>query len=106
MDTKTAVLMILVIAFVTAVLRFLPFLIFGGRQTPKAISFLGKYLPYAIMGMLVVYCLKDVSILEAPHGIPEAIAVVFVALLHLWKKNTLLSVVAGTLLYMVMVQML
>ena len=104
MDTKTAILTLLVIALVTAVLRFLPFVIFGGRQTPRAISFLGKYLPYAIIGMLVIYCLKDVSVLEAPYGIPEAVAIAAVALLHLWKQNTLLSVVSGTLLYMAMVQ--
>lgn len=104
MDTKTAILTLLVIALVTAILRFLPFMVFGGRQTPPAISFLGRYLPYAIIGMLVIYCLKDVSVLEAPYGIPEAIAIAVVALLHLWKQNTLLSVVSGTLLYMAMVQ--
>lgn len=104
MDVKGSILIILVIALVTALLRFLPFIIFSNKETPKFISFLGKYLPYAIMGMLVVYCLKDVSVVQAPHGIPELIAIVVTALLHLWKKNTLLSVVTGTVLYMVLIQ--
>lgn len=104
MDVKGSILIILVIALVTALLRFLPFIIFSNKETPKFISFLGKYLPYAIMGMLVVYCLKDVSVVQAPHGIPELIAIVVTALIHLWKKNTLLSVVTGTVLYMVLIQ--
>lgn len=104
MDVKGSILIIAVIALVTALLRFLPFVIFSNKETPKFISFLGKYLPYAIMGMLVVYCLKDVSVVQAPHGIPELIAIVVTALLHLWKKNTLLSVVTGTVLYMVLIQ--
>ena len=82
--------LILTMAVVTALLRFLPFLIWNGkRKTPVYILFLGKYLPYAIMGMLVVYCLNGVEILTFPHGLPELIAVVAVALLHIWKKNTL-----------------
>ena len=100
-------LMIAVIALVTAALRFLPFWIFNeNRKTPPMISYLGQVLPYAIMGMLVVYCLKDVSFTSAPFGIPEAIGCAVVTALHIWKRNTLLSIGAGTLCYMLMVQFL
>ena len=99
-------LTIAVIALVTAGLRFLPFLIFGeNRKTPPLIAHLAQVLPFAIMGMLVVYCLKDVSFTAAPFGIPEAMSVATVALLHIWKRNTLLSIGAGTLCYMLLVQL-
>jgi len=97
--------MIAVIALVTAVLRFLPFLIFGkNQQTPPLISYLGQVLPYSIMGMLVVYCLKDMTFTAAPFGIPEIIGCVVVTLLHIWKRNTLLSIGTGTVCYMLLVQ--
>lgn len=96
---------IVVAALVTAATRFLPFLVFGrGKQTPDIIVYLGKVLPYAIMGMLVVYCLKDVNFLAFPHGIPELLGCVAVAVLHIWKRNTLLSIGVGTVFYMVLVQ--
>lgn len=102
-DIHSAVL-IGVAAVVTAALRFLPFLIFGkNKKTPEFVSFLGKALPFAIMGMLVVFCLKGVSIAEAPHGIPELISIAVVALLHIWKRNTLLSIVCGTVCYILLV---
>jgi branched-subunit amino acid transport protein AzlD len=98
-------LMIAVIALVTAVLRFLPFLIFGeNRKTPPLVSYLGQVLPYAIMGMLVVYCLKGVSLTASPFGIPELLGCTAVTLLHVWKRNTLLSIGAGTVCYMLLVQ--
>ncbi len=97
--------MIAVIALVTSALRFLPFLIFGeNRKTPPLVSYLGQVLPYAVMGMLVVYCLKGVSLTAAPFGIPEAIGCAVVAGLHIWKRNTLLSIGAGTVCYMLLVQ--
>ena len=100
-------LMIAVIALVTAALRFLPFWIFNeNRKTPPMITYLGQVLPYAIMGMLVVYCLKDISFTNAPFGIPEAIGCAVVTVLHIWKRNTLLSIGAGTICYMLMVQFL
>lgn len=100
-----AAFLIAVMALVTMALRFLPFLIFGEhRQTPPLIAYLGKVLPYAIMGMLVVYCLKDVSFLSAPFGIPEIIGCAVVAGLHVWKRNTLLSIGGGTVCYMLLVQ--
>ena len=98
-------LLIAVIALVTAALRFLPFLIFGeNRKTPPLVSYLGQVLPYAIMGMLVVYCLKGVSFTAAPFGIPEILGCLVVTLLHIWKRNTLLSIGAGTVCYMLLVQ--
>lgn len=107
MHNTYVITMTVVAALVTAGLRFAPFLIFGkGRQTPQIITYLGKVLPFAIMGMLVVYCMKDVSFLSAPHGIPELLGCAIVALLHIWKRNTLLSIGVGTVSYMLMVQFL
>ena len=100
-------LTVAVIALVTAGLRFLPFLIFGeNRKTPPLIAHLAQVLPFAIMGMLVVYCLKDVAFLSAPFGAPEIIGCAIVALLHLWKRNSLLSIGVGTVAYMLMVQVI
>lgn len=105
MSDLHAVLVIATASLVTAGLRFLPFLIFReNRKTPVLIEKLALTLPYAIMGMLVVYCLKDVTLTTAPFGIPEAIACAVVALLHIWKRSTLLSIGAGTLCYMLLVQ--
>ena len=105
MNNPAVIWYVLVAAAVTAALRFAPFLIFGrGRETPALVLYLGKVLPFAIMGMLVVYCMKDVSFLSAPFGIPEAIGCLIVAVLHIWKRNTLLSIAAGTVSYMLMVQ--
>ena len=105
MNNVHAVLTIAVCALVTAGLRFLPFLIFGeNRKTPEMIAYLGKVLPFAIMGMLVIYCLKDVSFAGMPFGIPEAIGCIAVAGLHVWKRNTLLSIGIGTVVYMLLVQ--
>ena len=96
---------IAVIALVTAALRFLPFLLFGeNRKTLPMVAYLGRVLPYAIMGMLVVYCLKGVTLTAAPYGIPEAIGCAVVAALHIWKRNTLLSIGGGTVCYMLLVQ--
>ena len=100
------ILLIAVAVLVTMATRFLPFLIFGEkRKTPPIIEYLGKVLPCAIMGMLVVYCLKDVSFLSAPFGLPELIACVVVAALHMWKRNSLLSIGGGTVCYMLLVQL-
>ena len=104
MDTVHSIAIIAVTALVTIALRFLPFIIFKGKTTPKLIVYLGKVLPYSIMAMLVVYCLKGISFAAAPFGLPEIIAGSVVAVLHLWKRNTLLSIVVGTVLYMVLIQ--
>lgn len=100
------ILLVAVVALITALLRFLPFLIFGeNRTTPPIITYLGQVLPFAIMGMLVVYCLKDVSFRSGSFGIPEVLGCAVVALLHIWKRNTLLSIGAGTVCYMLLVQL-
>lgn len=105
MDKLHAALLIAVVALVTAALRFLPFLIFGqDKKTPPLITYLGQVLPYAIMGMLVVYCLKDITLFSAPFGIPEVVGCASVVLLHVWKRNTLLSIGVGTACYMLLVQ--
>ena len=105
MSNTTVALTIFIAAAVTIALRFLPFVIFSGlHETPKIITYLGKFLPYAIMAMLVVYCLKSVSAITYPFGIPEFLGVTAVALLHIWKRNTLLSILGGTILYTLLIQ--
>ena len=104
-DTHAAAL-VGVIALVTIFLRFLPFLIFRNRTSPAFITYLGKVLPFAIMGMLVVYCLRNTSFSAMPFGIPEIISVALVVVLHVWKKNTLLSIISGTACYMILVQLI
>lgn len=95
-----------VIALVTAAIRFLPFVIFNGnRKTPKIIEKLGRVLPYAIMGMLVVYCMKDVDFTNHTSFLPMLIACLVVGVLYIWKRNTLISIISGTVCYMVLVQM-
>lgn len=104
-DAGYSAVMIAVIALVTAFLRFVPFVVFQ-KKTPKIVLYLGNVLPFAIMGMLVVYCLKGINFLGKSHGIPEAVSVLFVVLLHKWKHNTLLSILLGTLLYMFLIQVI
>ncbi|MBQ4116078.1 MAG: branched-chain amino acid transporter permease [Clostridia bacterium] len=106
MPNLRSAIMVGIIAVVTILLRFIPFLIFRNRETPKFVAYLGKALPYAIMGMLVVYCLKGVSFIKSPYGLPELIACALVALVHFWKRNTLLSILSGTVVYMLMVQLI
>lgn len=89
----------------TMITRFLPFIVFpAGKPTPKYIQYLGKVLPGAVFGMLVIYCLKNVSILGGTHGIPEAISIILVICLHLYKRQMLLSIACGTICYMLLVQ--
>ena len=91
----------------TVLTRFLPFLIFpAGKETPRFVDYLGRTLPFATMGLLVVYCLKGVELKAAPHGLPELLAVIAIALLHRWKGNSLLSIGAGTVFYMLLVQVI
>ena len=102
-----AALIVAVAAVVTILIRFTPFVIFGDKKkTPEIVNYLGKVLPYAIMGMLVVFCLKGITLTEAPHGIPEFIASAVVVLLHIWKRNTLISIVGGTACYMLLIHVL
>lgn len=99
-----AVAIIIVVALCTLVTRALPFLIFGGKkEVSPVIQYLGKVLPPAIMIILVVYCLRNITFITGSRGIPEFLAIALVAILHLWKKNTLLSIGAGTIFYMLLV---
>lgn len=92
-------------ALATMITRFLPFVVFSGkRPTPRYIQYLGKALPSAIFAMLVVYCLKDVSLFAGNHALPELIAIAFTVGLHLWKRQMLLSVAGGTVCYMLLIQ--
>ncbi len=96
---------ILMVVLGTMLTRVLPFLLFpAGKPTPKYLQYLGKVLPAAVFGLLVVYCLRNVSIVSGSHGIPELIAIIVVVLLHLWKKQMLLSIAGGTVCYMLLVQ--
>lgn len=100
-----SVMLVAVISAVTVILRFLPFLVFGKKETPPYVAYLGRVLPYAIMGMLVVYCLKGISFVSTPFGVPELVSCLIVVLMHVWRRNTLLSIISGTACYMVMVQL-
>lgn len=105
MNDKYISMMIAVMAIVTIVLRFLPFVLFDhGEQLPEWISYLGKVLPPAIMSMLLVYCLRNINLVEGNHGFPEVICVGIAMLIHNWKRNTLLSIGVSTLLYMIIIQ--
>ena len=97
---------IAVMALITALLRFLPFLIFKGKaSTPPLVEKLGRLLPSAVIAMLVVYCLKDVDFLSTPFGLPQILGCTIVAVLHIWKRNSLLSIGVGTVCYMLLVQL-
>lgn len=104
-DAVTSLLIILVVAVTTFATRLVPFLIFPkGKEIPPVVQYLGKVLTPAVIGMLVVYCLKSTTVMESPYGIPELIAVVVTAVLHVWKRNNLLSIGTGTILYMFLIQ--
>ena len=100
-----SLLIILVVASATFATRLVPLLIFPkGKEIPAVVQYLGKVLTPAVIGMLVVYCLKSAQVLVSPYGIPEAIAVGVTAALHVWKRNNLLSIGTGTVLYMILIQ--
>ena len=106
MSTVQQVITIGVCVFATMLTRFLPFFIFSEKSpTPRYIQYLGHALPAAIFGMLVIYCLKNVSLLSGSHGLPELLAILVTAAMHLWKRQMLLSIAAGTVCYMLLVQM-
>ena len=103
MPSSHSAILVAVMSAVTILLRFLPFLVFKNK-TPRYITYLGQVLPPAMIGMLVIYCLKDVRVLSSPFGAPEAIAGLLVVLLQAWRRNSLLSILAGTVSYMLLVQ--
>ena len=104
MSDLHSMLIVAVTAGVTILLRFLPFFVFGEKKTPEFLDYLGKFLQYAIMAMLVVYCLKGVSFVAAASWLPAVLGVTVVVVLHVWKRNTLISIVGGTICYIIMVQ--
>lgn len=106
MTTTQLLLTVFIAALATMCTRFLPFLLFpGDRQITPMIEYLGKVLAPAVFGLLVVYCLRDVSLFAGTHGIPEAVGIFVTVALHLWRKNLMLSMAGGTLVYMLLVQL-
>lgn len=105
MGTTQKIIIIAVVSLGTLLMRFVPFLLFPpGKPTPKYIQYLGRVLPSAVFGLLVIYCLKNVSIFSGSRGIPELLALAVTVGLHLWKKQMLLSIAGGTIFYMLLVQ--
>ncbi len=105
MTVPQQLLTIAAVVLGTMATRFLPFLLFpAGKPTPKYIQYLGKALPAAVFGLLVVYCLRNVTPFSGNHGLPELISIVLVVILHLWKRQMLLSIAGGTVCYMALVQ--
>lgn len=105
MTVAQQMIMIAVVVLGTMATRFLPFLIFPpGRPTPEYVKYLGRVLPAAAIGLLVVYSLKDVNVLSGARGLPELVSIAVVVWLHVWKKNMFLSIAAGTILYMVLIR--
>lgn len=89
----------------TMTTRFLPFIIFSeNRETPAFIQYIGKYLPSAVFGMLVIYCLKNVNFIHGNHGVPELISIFVTGILHIWKRQMLISIAGGTICYMLLMQ--
>lgn len=105
MEINKAVISIAIVSLVTIAIRFAPFILLSGRETPKVITYLGKVLPYAIMGMLVVYCLKGMTFSSVSGFLPEIIASIVVVVSYLIKRNTLVSIIIGTVCYMLLVQL-
>lgn len=105
MNDKQVFISIVIMSSVTMALRFLPFILFSGKKTPKVIAYLGKVLPYAMMGMLVVYCLRDISFKSAGGFVPEILASAVVVVSYIIKKNSLISIISGTVSYMLLVQL-
>lgn len=105
MTLTEQIITILMCSLGTMLTRFIPFIIFkDDKPTPEYINYLGRALPGAVFGMLVVYCFKNVNIISGTHGIPEALAVIVTVVLHLWRKNMLISIAGGTVCYMILIQ--
>lgn len=104
-NSSSTLITIIVIAAVTFGTRVAPFILFGkNKTTPKYITYIGKYLPPAVISMLIIYCLRNINLGAFPFGVPEVIGIITVALLHIWKRNNLISIIGGTAVYMVLVQ--
>ncbi len=105
LSTSQSILIILICAVCTQIERALPFLIFGGRPVPRLIHYLGGILPMAVMTTLVIYCLRNITFTAAEHFLPQVISVAVTVGLHLWRRNTLLSIFGGTACYMLLIQL-
>ena len=106
MTLTQQIITIAMVVLGTIITRFLPFLIFlAGKATPKYIQYVGKVLPAAVFGLLVVYCLRSVDLFSGSHGLPEAVSIALVIALHLWKRQMLLSIAGGIVCYMLLVQL-
>lgn len=107
MSVTQQIIIIAIIAIATASTRAIPFLLFPDRKhTPRFIQFLGRYLASAVFGMLIVYCIKDISFLSGDHGLPQVIGILACVLLHLWRRNMFLTIAGGTAFYMVLIHLL
>lgn len=107
MTSQQQIITIIILAVITFMTRALPFIVFpAGKPTPKYIQYLGKALPLAVFGMLVVYCLKDVQWLDGSHGIPEILGIAAVVLMHLWRRQLFLSMAVGTAVYMILIRVM
>ena len=105
MTTSSMILIIAICGICTFLTRIIPFLIFGNREVPKPVTYLGKVLPMSVMTILVIYCIKDIQFTSLSGFIPTVAGIAVTALLHLWKKNTFLSIVCGTVVYMILIQL-
>lgn len=105
LTSQQSLIIILAISFTTFLTRLIPFILFPAKkETPKYIIYLGNVLPFAIIGMLIIYSLKGVSVISSPFGLPELISIAIIIVIHLWKNNTLLSIGGGAIIYMLLVQ--
>ena len=104
MTTLEQIVTILIAGYATVLTRFLPFVIFKGKKIPKALDYLGFALPASVFGMLLVYCLKDTVVTSFPFALPEVLGLAVTSAIYLWKKNTLISIAAGTVFYMFLIQ--
>ncbi|MCI8388479.1 MAG: branched-chain amino acid transporter AzlD [Clostridiales bacterium] len=106
MTLTQQIITIAAVSLATILTRFIPFIIFpADKPTPKFVQYLGKVLPAAVFGLLVIYCLKGVSVTTGSHGIPELIGIAVTAVLHIWKRQMLISIAGGTIVYMLLVQL-
>lgn len=104
MNTMQFIITFILLMAASLISRFTAFILFPDGKTPNVIVYLGKALPAAIFSLLVLYCLKDVSLNASPYGLPEVISIASIIAIHLYKRNTLLSIATGTIVYMLLVQ--
>ena len=106
LSTPQVGIIVALVTLATLITRFTPFVLFSGKKQHPAVEYLGRTLPYAVVGLLVVFSLKDINLTTSGYGIPEALAILCIVLLHLWKRNVLLSIGGGTAIYMILIHVL